>query len=200
MKVVLASCNEHKHVEFKRALEGSEIELVNIVEKLEVDENGNSFFSNALIKARAWSHKTGLPALADDSGIIVRALDWAPGIRSARIIEGTDKDRNEWLLAQLKDKEDRHAEYVAALVLYISENGLAIGAEGSCPGTIADHQRGSSGFGYDPLFIPIGYTKTFGELSTEEKLKISHRSIALKKLLYVVFHTFMIKCKIGFEN
>ena len=200
MKVVLASGNEHKHQEFKKLLEGSEIELVYSFEKLEVEENGNSFFSNALIKASAWSRKTGLPALADDSGIIVRALNWMPGIHSARVIEGTDKDRNEWLMAQLKDKEDRYAEYVAALFLCDHENGWAIGTEGSCPGTIAGCQLGNSGFGYDPLFIPIGYSKTFGELSAEVKLKISHRSIALNKLLYVVFRSSVIKSKIGFKS
>jgi len=112
-----------------------------------------------------------------------------PGIRSARIVEGTDQDRNDWLLSQLNDKEDRYAEYVAALVLYDNENGWAIGAEGRCPGTIADYQRGDSGFGYDPLFIPAGYSGTFGELSAAVKLKISHRSIALNKLLHVVFHS-----------
>ena len=190
MRVVLASGNEHKHKEFKILLEGSEIELVNIFEKLDIEENGNSFFSNALIKARAWSRKAGLPALADDSGIIVRALSWMPGIHSARIIEGTDKDRNDWLLAQLKDKEDRYAEYVAAIVLCDHNNGWAIGAEGRCRGTIAAYQRGNSGFGYDPLFIPDGYSKTFGELPAEVKLKMSHRSIALGKLLYVVFRSF----------
>ena len=200
MKVVLASGNENKHREFKKLLEGSEIELICSREKIDVEENGNSFLSNALIKAQAWSCKTGLPALADDSGIIVRALKWMPGIYSARIIEGTDNDRNEWLLAQLNDKEDRYAEYVAALALYDCENGWAVEAEAHCSGMIANCQRGSSGFGYDPLFIPNGYSKTFGELSAEVKLKISHRSIALNKLLYVVFYKYMIKFKVGFEN
>jgi XTP/dITP diphosphohydrolase len=187
MKVILASGNENKHREFKELLLGSEIELICSNEKYEVEENGNSFLSNALIKAKAWSQKTGLPALADDSGIVVRAINWMPGIRSARIIEGTDNDRNEWLLAQLKDKEDRYAEYVAALALYNCEGGWAIETEGHCGGVIADCQRGNSGFGYDSLFIPNGYSKTFGELPSEVKSKISHRSIALKKLLYVVF-------------
>ena len=193
MEVILASGNENKHREFKKLLEGSEIELVFSHEKLEVEENGNSFLSNALIKARAWSCKTGLPALADDSGIAVRALNWMPGIRSARIVEGTDNDRNEWLLYQLKEKEDRYSEYIAALALYDYERGWAIETEARCGGVIAGHQCGNSGFGYDPLFIPSGYSMTFGELPAEVKLKISHRSIALNKLLYVVFHSLMIK-------
>ena len=200
MKVVLASGNENKHREFKKLLEDSEIELICSREKIDVEENGNSFLSNALIKAQAWSRETGLPALADDSGIIVRALKWMPGIHSARIVEGTDNDRNEWLLAQLNDKEDRYAEYVAALALCDSENGWAIETEANCCGMIAGCQRGSSGFGYDPLFIPSGYSKTFGELSALVKLKISHRSIALKKLLYVVFYKYMIKFKADSEN
>jgi XTP/dITP diphosphohydrolase len=200
VKVVLASGNENKHREFKKLLEGSEIELVPHVEKLEVEENGNSFLSNALIKAKAWSGKTGLPALADDSGIIVRTINWLPGIRSARIIEGSDDDRNKWLLAQLKDRGDRYAEYVAALALCDCESGWIVETEGHCPGTIADCQHGNSGFGYDPLFIPNGYFKTFGELSAEVKLKISHRSIALNKLLYVVFRSSVIKSKADFEN
>jgi XTP/dITP diphosphohydrolase len=200
MKVVFASGNEHKHGEFKKLLEGSEIELIYYPEKFEVVEDGNSFFSNAFIKAKAWSQKTGLPALADDSGIIVRAINWMPGIHSARIIEGTDYERNEWLLGQLKNKEDRYAEYVAALALCDCENGWTIETEGHCAGMIADYQSGNSGFGYDPLFIPNGYSRTFGELSAEVKLKISHRSIALSKLLYVVFRSYVIKSTIDFVN
>ncbi|MCL2147225.1 MAG: RdgB/HAM1 family non-canonical purine NTP pyrophosphatase [Synergistaceae bacterium] len=193
MKVVLASGNRNKHVEFIKLLEGSEIELVPLVEEIEVEENGNSFFSNAWIKAKAWSRKTGLPALADDSGVIVRALNWKPGIRSARIIEGTDSDRNKWLLAELKDKADRYAEYVSAIALCDCKSGWTIETEGRCPGVIDKCERGNLGFGYDPLFIPNGYSGTFGELSAEVKLKISHRSIALYKLLYVVFHSSVIK-------
>jgi len=192
MKTVFASGNEYKYGEFKKLLEGSEIELIFCTEKFEVEENGSSFFSNAYIKAKAWSCKTGLPALADDSGIIVRALDWMPGIRSARIIEGSDNDRNEWLLSELKDKEDRYAEYVAALALCDNESGFTIETEGRCPGVVAEYQSGHQGFGYDPLFIPNGYTKTFGELPTEVKLRISHRSVALNKLLYVVFRSFVV--------
>ena len=193
MRVILASGNENKHGEFKELLQGSKIELVYSHEKFEVEENGNSFLSNALIKAKAWSQQTGLPSLADDSGIAVRALGWMPGIRSARIIEGTDNDRNEWLLAQLKGKEDRYAEYVAALALYDYESGRAIETEGRCVGEITGRASGNLGFGYDPLFIPSGYSKTFGELPAAVKLKISHRSIALYKLLYVVFHSYMIE-------
>jgi XTP/dITP diphosphohydrolase len=200
MKVVLASGNEHKHKEFNKLLLGSEIELVYSPLKLEVEENGDSFFSNALLKAKAWSRETGLPALADDSGIIVRALNWMPGIRSARIVEGTDNDRNEWLLAELKDKVDRYAEYIAALALCDYKNGWTIETEGRCGGEIAHSQSGNSGFGYDPLFVPNGYTKTFGQLPSQVKLRISHRSIALYKLLYVVFHAFMIKSNFDFIN
>ena len=193
MKVVLASGNRNKHKEFKKLLEGSEIELVSLSGEIEVEENGNSFFSNAWIKAKAWSCKTGLPALADDSGIIVRALNWIPGVRSARIIEGTDSDRNKWLLAELKDKTDRYAEYVAALALCDYKSGWTIETEGRCPGMIDKCERGNLGFGYDPLFIPEGYYKTFGELSVEVKLRISHRSIALNKLLCIVFHSSVIQ-------
>jgi XTP/dITP diphosphohydrolase len=200
MKVVLASGNRNKHKEFKKLLEGSEIELVSRFDEIEAEENGNSFFSNAWIKAKAWSRETGLPALADDSGIIVRALNWIPGIHSARIIEGTDSDRNKWLLAQLKDKADRYAEYVAALALCDYESGWTIETEGRCSGKIDNCERGFLGFGYDPLFIPNGYSETFGELCAEVKLKISHRSIALNKLLYIVFRSSVIKSNIDFYN
>ena len=193
MKVVLASGNRNKHKEFNKLLEGSRIELVTLLEEIEVEENGNSFFSNAWIKAKAWSRVTGLPALADDSGIIVRALNWIPGIRSARIIDGTDSDRNKWLLEEMKDKTDRYAEYVAALALCDYKGGWTIEAEGRCPGMIDVCERGDLGFGYDPLFIPNGYSGTFGELSAEVKQKISHRSIALYKLLYIVFHSSVIQ-------
>lgn len=185
-QIVLASNNKNKHEEFSSLLRDSGIKLVFSDMKIDVEENGSSFYSNAYLKARAWSEMTGLPALADDSGIAVRSLDWLPGVRSARIVAGSDEKRNTWLLDNLKGKSDRYAQYIAALALCDAKNGWTLASEARCGGQIAEAPRGSNGFGYDPLFIPDGYSKTFGELDREIKLKISHRSFALRNLLYMI--------------
>jgi XTP/dITP diphosphohydrolase len=161
-----------------------------------VEETGSTYAMNAFLKAHAWALASGLPSLADDSGIEVEALSWAPGVRSARIVEGSDADRNRWLLSQM-DKIDkmrgengRRARFVAALALSVpsslAEGGWTIICEGVCDGRLGRRETGECGFGYDPLFIPDGYNVSFGELSSDVKNKISHRAKAVQALVEIL--------------
>lgn len=182
MKIVLASGNANKYAEMKDALSPVGIELIfgkELQPKLNVEETGLTYAENSLLKARAWSEATGLAAMADDSGLEVMALGGLPGIRSARIVEGNDADRINWLLEQLKDKEDRSARFVACLTVVFTGNANPLVVTGYCDGRIIDTPRGSCGFGYDPVFVPNGYDKTFAELGANIKDKISHRAKAL---------------------
>jgi XTP/dITP diphosphohydrolase len=152
---------------------------------LEIEENGSTFAENSLIKAKAVAELCGMPAVADDSGLMVDALQGAPGVRSARFAgeHGNDAKNNEKLLALMEDVPDekRGAKFVCAVTL-VFPDGKVISAEGECRGRIAREPKGSGGFGYDPLFVPDGYDKTFAELGADVKNKISHRSRALMRL------------------
>ena len=150
----------------------------------EVEESGETFAENAALKARAYSRQTGLWTLADDSGLVVDALGGAPGVRSARYagVGASDAQRNDRLLAELKRTKgrDRRARFVCVIALADPAKPDALFFTGLCEGTIADRPRGVGGFGYDPLFVPEGYTQTFGELPAEIKNQISHRARALQ--------------------
>ena len=151
----------------------------------EIEETGDTFFENACIKANwVFEHSTCW-ALADDSGLVVDALGGAPGVKSARFagIQGNTEANNVKLLYALSDiePENRTARFVCSVVLRVDKETL-LQAEGTCEGTIIDTLRGSGGFGYDPLFIPTGYSKTFAELTGDEKHRISHRGKALRTL------------------
>ena len=145
-----------------------------------VEETGATYAMNAFLKARAWASGSGFPSLGDDSGLEVEGLSWAPGIRSARVVEGSDGDRNRWLLSQMEGREDRRARFVAALALSVpfspTEGEWTILCEGVCDGRLGTRETGQRGFGYDPLFIPEGYDGSFGELASGVKNKISHRA------------------------
>jgi XTP/dITP diphosphohydrolase len=183
LQVVVATHNPHKVEELARIL----APLLPGVELLPYDgpepvEDGETFEANALIKARAAHATTGLPALADDSGIEVDALGGAPGIHSARYA-GTrdDRDNLELLLANLADASDRAARFVCAAAWVDADGELAV--RGSWEGTIADAARGSGGFGYDPIFLPHdGGGRAAAELSADEKDALSHRRIAFTAL------------------
>lgn len=146
----------------------------------EVAETGTTFIENALIKARHAAAISGLPAIADDSGLCVPALGGAPGIYSARYSGAGDAGNNHKLLAALADSADCRA-YYACLIVYLrhADDPLPLIAQGLWHGTIAETPRGDGGFGYDPLFIPDGYTQTAAELGVAEKNRISHRAKAL---------------------
>ena len=199
LEIVLASGNAHKRGEFERFFES--LDGLNRVTLLsardfpdvalalsKIEENGATYEENARIKASAWANATGLPAIADDSGIEVEALGWAPGIRSARATGGDDRDRVRWMLDRMRDKKEnreRRACFVACIVVaFPGENSHGtrdfFSSEGRCWGTLAMEPRGANGFGYDPIFVPDGYDGTFAELDGAEKSNISHRAIAMK--------------------
>jgi XTP/dITP diphosphohydrolase len=190
-KLVLATRNPGKIREFARLLSefASDIEVLGLEEfpdMPDVEETGDSFEENSLLKASAVAEFTKLPSLADDSGLCVNALNGDPGIFSARFAgeHGNDQANNEKLLQELKDKSDRSAQFICVVTLVVpTESGSKVIVEsGRIEGIIVDDIRGDSGFGYDPLFQPIGSNLTFGEFPHEEKDKISHRGQALRKI------------------
>lgn len=185
MKIVLASGNRNKYVEMKEALAPAGVELVfggDFRDPVKVDEDGSTYSENALLKARAWAGFTGLPAISDDSGLEVKALGGLPGIRSARIVSGGDEARTRWLLDSLGGGKDREARFVCCIAAVFPDDGREILTEKYCYGKIAEIASGTSGFGYDPVFIPEGYDRTFAELGREIKNKISHRAFAVKSI------------------
>ena len=193
MQMILASTNRGKYREMKAQLEPLGIELLfggDFEKPLEVDETGEGYAENALLKARAWAEAIGLPALADDSGLEAEALGGIPGIHSARIIAGSDRDRMYWLLGEMKDKEDRRGRFACAIAVVFPDKKEPLTVTKYCPGHITREPAGESGFGYDPIFVPDGFDRTFAELGDEIKNKISHRAMAVKgiaeKLIPVV--------------
>ena len=179
MKFIIATHNKKKLAEMERILNPIGIE-VSTEQLQEVDETGTTFAENAYLKANVACKETGLPAIADDSGLAVDALNGAPGIYSARYAgeHATDLQKMEKLLYELKDvpKEKRTARFVCSICC-VFPNGDYITAEGTCEGTIAFELTGDGGFGYDPIFL-VG-EQSFGQLSDEEKDRISHRGKAL---------------------
>ena len=180
MKLVLATRNDHKLREFREALPG--IEIVPLPDDVELPpETGETFAENALEKARAAHVATGLPAIADDSGIAAAALDGRPGVRSARFAgeDATDEQNLQKLLDEVPVDGDRSVAYVCALV-HVTDEGEEWLFEHSCTGQLAAEPRGTGGFGYDPAFIPDDYDdgRTMAELTPDEKHAISHRGRA----------------------
>jgi XTP/dITP diphosphohydrolase len=192
MKLVLATHNAHKVEELRRILGGwlDGIELLGY-DGPEPVEDGDTFEANALIKARAAADHTGLPAIADDSGISVAALGGAPGIHSARYA-GTrnDEDNLRLLLKNLEGVDDRAASFVCAAALVLPPVDAAHDFEhvevGNWPGTVLLEPVGGGGFGYDPIFKPIGYSVSAAELNPDEKNAVSHRGLAFAALMPVV--------------
>ncbi|AAC06551.1 RdgB/HAM1 family non-canonical purine NTP pyrophosphatase [Aquifex aeolicus] len=195
MKLLVATTNEGKYREIKEILSEYGIEVLKPEEKLEVEETGCTFLENAYLKARAYYERYKIPALADDSGLIVEAISPYPGVYSSRFYDidfggreevRTNKDEANIrkLLRLLENTENRKAKFVAFIVVYGGSWGIF--AEGEVRGEITKEPRGDRGFGYDPVFVPEGYNKTMAELSPEEKNKISHRGRALRKLVHVL--------------
>ncbi|MDO8346360.1 MAG: RdgB/HAM1 family non-canonical purine NTP pyrophosphatase [Rugosibacter sp.] len=187
-KLVLASSNPGKLAEFAQLFAPLDIELLSqsAFAVPEAEEPHPTFVENALAKARHAARLTGLPALADDSGLVVAALGGAPGVHSARYAGEPKSDvrNNEKLLAALAHSADRRAHYVAVLVLLRSaEDPQPLIATGAWHGAIALAPQGSGGFGYDPIFLVPELGKTAAELSAEEKNRRSHRGQALRQLV-----------------
>ena len=184
MKLVLASDNAHKLTEFRELFRSMDVELISKAEsgfRDEVEENGVTFEENAFIKAQAVMRATGLPAVADDSGLCVDALNGDPGVLSARYTgnhHDSDEDRYRLVLKNMAGKADRTARFVSALCC-VFPNGDVIRARGECPGRILTAPCGEHGFGYDPIFQPEGFDCSMAELNMEEKNAISHRGRAL---------------------
>lgn len=183
MTFVIATHNAKKLKELKRILEPLGFDAVIREDLPEVEETGTTFAENALLKAESACKVTGMPAIADDSGLVVDALGGAPGVYSARYAgEGaTDRQRYEKLLEELREvpTEQRTARFVSA-VCCVFPDGKILTAEGSCEGIIAFEPKGESGFGYDPIFF-VG-ERSYAEMTAEEKDSISHRGRALAKL------------------
>lgn len=181
--IIVATHNQHKIGEIARTLVpliGQPIELRPTSGK-PPKEDGTTFAENALIKARAAFTETGLPAIADDSGICVAALNGEPGIRSARYTAaGTDESNRNALLEAMKGEKDRTAKFVCA-VAFVSAHGERVEV-GEWPGKIRATSKGSGGFGYDPIFAPDGVPGTAAELTPTEKAALSHRSRALGQI------------------
>lgn len=187
MKLVAATGNPHKLKEIREILQG--VEVLSEAEAGftgDVEETGETFLENALLKARAVGKATGLPALADDSGLAVEALGGAPGVYSARYAArfgpaGWTAGNKALLLKNLHGVENRRASFVCAVAL-VYPDGRELTAEGYSYGRILTELRGDNGFGYDPLFFSDDLQKTFAEASEEEKNAVSHRARALAAL------------------
>lgn len=184
MKLVLATHNQHKVVEVGAIL-GVTVPSLELVgyDGPEPKEDGTSFLENAMIKARAAFEHSGLPSIADDSGIAVEILGGAPGIFSARWAGGRDNVQNrQLLLSQLEDvrDEDRAASFVCTIAMVTADGEVSF--TGIWPGRVARQEQGANGFGYDPVFIPEGFEITAAELEPEVKNALSHRSLALSQL------------------
>lgn len=189
MKVILASQNQHKLAEIQAILSQYDMELVLQSElglQIDVEETGESFEENSLLKAQAVVKATGLPAIADDSGLCVDVLGGEPGIYSARYGAPecvTDRDRLNHLLARMRGvrSEERTARFVCVITL-LYPDGRKLTARGSCEGMITLEPRGEDGFGYDPVFYVPSHGCTFAQMGAAEKNKISHRANALARL------------------
>ena len=186
MKVVLASKNPHKLVEISKITEKFDMELVlesDLGVDIDVEETGTTFEENSYIKAKAVMEATGLPALADDSGIAVDALNGEPGVYSARY--GFDDSLDDWGRLQLLLKNAEHipdgqrqAKFVCVITL-VTPDGKTIQARGEVHGELLRAPAGAGGFGYDPIFYYPPYGKSLAEVTAEEKNKVSHRAVAL---------------------
>ena len=188
MKIAVASGNAHKIQEIRQILGALGIEVLGADElggMPEVIENGATFRENAAKKAVEGAAALGVPVLADDSGLEVKALNGAPGVYSARYAgEGGNDGRNlAKVLKELEGVADRSARFVCVMVMAAPDGSILGTWEGEVQGAMADAPRGTGGFGYDPAFIPAGYDRTFGELSSEIKNSMSHRGNALKALV-----------------
>ncbi|MCK5708327.1 MAG: RdgB/HAM1 family non-canonical purine NTP pyrophosphatase [Candidatus Aureabacteria bacterium] len=203
MKILLASNNKHKLIEFKALLEPEGIEVVGLSdmpESITVEETGNTFLENSILKARAAFTAFGLPSVADDSGLEVVALDNKPGIFSSRFagVDATDEKNIQKLLEEMKNISigKRQAQFVCDAVFVTGLDDETSFAEGITEGEITFEPKGDKGFGYDPVFFYPPLQKTFGEIPMDEKNKISHRFKATQAIKYKIVKF----CKSGHDT
>lgn len=188
-KLLIGTGNAGKISEMRRLLGGFDIELIDLSGFKNItppEESGRSFEENAEIKARAYSLATGYATIADDSGLSVKSLGGRPGIYSARFARNgaSDEENILKLLDEMNEggRSDRSARFVCAICLAGPDGAKVFSATADCVGSIAVKPSGFNGFGYDPIFVPSGYSQTFGELPNDIKQRISHRSKAALKL------------------
>lgn len=197
MEIVIASKNKGKIEEIKTYRDsacGIEwLTFKDFNDFPDIEETGDSFLDNAIIKAKVLVEHTGKATLADDSGLIVDALDGMPGVRSSRYAgaDASDKENRDKLLKALKDIRDaskRTARFICSMILWSPGGGLVFKTDGICEGRIGFKEKGTGGFGYDRIFIPSGHDRTMAQLGLSEKNRISHRGIAL-----AYFYDFIVK-------
>jgi len=196
LKLLVGTNNPGKIRELGELLADLPVELFGLKgfeNVIEPEETGATFLENARLKADSYARQTGFWTLSDDSGLEVEALGGAPGVYSARYAgaAASDAERIAKLLTELVETGDelRRARFVCAMAIADEKGAIKFAAEGICEGKIAENPRGANGFGYDPIFVPDGFTETFGELSSTVKGEISHRARAIKKIMRYL-HTF----------
>lgn len=183
MKLVLATRNRGKQTEFQTMLSPARVEILPMPEGITVAEDGETYLENAVKKAVAVAQRCGMLTVADDSGIEVDGLDGAPGVHSARFLQGsTDEEKCAKILELLKGRTHRGARFAISVVV-ASPDRVRFSAMAEVKGQIALQPRGAKGFGYDPIFIPAGHSQTMAELSPAEKNKLSHRARAVRALI-----------------
>jgi XTP/dITP diphosphohydrolase len=190
MELLIATKNEGKIKELGGLLNGLPVRLRGLNEFgniFEPEETGSTFAENARLKASYYALETGITALADDSGLEVEALGGAPGVFSARYggENASYAQKMNRLLSEINKTggDNRRARFVCSMAISDAGGGIKFTSEGVCEGKIAFEPRGAGGFGYDPIFIPEGFSETFGELPDRVKQKISHRSRAIIKII-----------------
>ncbi len=188
IELLIATGNAGKLGEFKELLADLPLTLLGLQDfpnVSKIQETGETFRENAILKAKGYANQTRIPTLADDSGLEVAELGGAPGVFSARYAgkNACDSDNIAKLLKNLSKKTDRRARFVCSIAISDDTGTITHHSTGICEGKIAVKPSGTSGFGYDPIFIPNGFDETFAELSAEIKQKISHRALASKKII-----------------
>ena len=191
MKIVIATRNADKYKEIKQILGQRDIEILSLSDfpdAPDVEETGTTLEENALLKAKSAAEATGLAAIADDTGLLVDVLEGAPGVKSARFAgeNATYEENCSLLLSKLDgvQEENRTAKFVCIAALVDKKSSLT--ANGEVEGVIITEQRGTNGFGYDPIFMPDRSNLTFGEMTIEEKSTFSHRGIAFNEMLRII--------------
>lgn len=193
--LTIGTHNRGKLLEMSRLLGELQVEIHRLSDDiLEIEETGETFVENACLKAVDYARRTGAYVLADDSGLAVAALDGRPGISSARYA-GVDTPFSQKMVALLSELDtvnnnDRRARFVCSLAFASPAGEILRTAEGVCFGSIANAPSGSGGFGYDPIFIPDGYDRTFANLQGAEKARISHRALACAEIIPFLRHFF----------
>ena len=182
IEIVFATGNRHKLQEVNEIVQGSGIKFILPPEGFDPDETGKTFQENSLIKAQEAAKLSNHISLADDSGLCVEALNGGPGIHSARY-DVTAQKRIDKLLMNLANKDNRNAKFVCVMTLVDADGKILNQEIGECYGKITEKQSGTNGFGYDPIFIPDGFNITIADMPESLKNKISHRAIALHKMI-----------------